>query len=94
MFDAAALHGNWGIRPDQVVDFQALVGDKVDNIPGVPLIGEKTAQELLPKYDTLEEVLDHAHEVSGAKRRENLMNGRETRPQEPRAGAAEDRRAD
>lgn len=75
-FDAAALQETWGIRPDQVVDFQALVGDSTDNIPGVALIGPKVAQELLAKYDTLEKVLDHAHELSGTKRRENLMNGR------------------
>lgn len=77
VFDAAALQATWGIRPDQVVDFQSLVGDKVDNIPGVPLIGPKNAQELLTKYQTLEGVFEHAHEVAGAKRKENLMNGRE-----------------
>ena len=43
MFDAAALSEDWGMRPDQVVDFQALVGDPVDNVPGVPLIGPKIA---------------------------------------------------
>jgi DNA polymerase-1 len=77
VFDAAALFATWGIRPDQVVDFQSLVGDKVDNVPGVPLIGPKNAQELLTKYHTLEGVLEHAHEVAGAKRKENLINGRE-----------------
>jgi DNA polymerase-1 len=77
IIDAAALKAIWGIRPDQVVDFQALVGDPTDNIPGVPLIGPKNAQELLTKYGTLDEVLDHASEVSGAKRKENLLNGRE-----------------
>ncbi len=77
VFDAAKLQEVWGIRPDQVVDFQALVGDPTDNVPGVPLIGPKNAQELLTKYGTLEEVLNHAHEISGAKRKENLMNGRE-----------------
>ncbi len=78
IFDASELMKVWGIRPDQVVDFQSLVGDKVDNVPGVPLIGPKIAAELLQKYDTLDEVLDHAEEVSGKKRRENLMNGRES----------------
>ncbi len=77
LFDAAALMATWGIRPDQVVDFQSLVGDKVDNVPGIALIGPKNAQELLTKYGTLEGVLNHAHEVSGAKRKENLMNGRD-----------------
>ncbi len=77
VFDAAALQADWGIRPDQVVDFQALVGDSVDNVPGIQLIGPKIASELLGKYETLEGVLDHASEVSGDKRRANLLAGRE-----------------
>jgi DNA polymerase-1 len=77
IFDEVALQATWGIRPDQVIDFQALVGDPTDNIPGVPLIGPKIAQELLTKYGTLEEVLAHAQEVPQAKRRENLLNSRE-----------------
>ncbi|MCC7476402.1 MAG: DNA polymerase I, partial [Pirellulales bacterium] len=67
VFDAAALRDDWGIAPDQVVDFQALVGDKVDNVPGVPGIGPKTAQQLLESYGTLDNLLDHAAEVPGAK---------------------------
>lgn len=49
VFDAAALREDWGVEPDQVIDFQALVGDKVDNVPGVAGIGPKTAQQLLEK---------------------------------------------
>jgi DNA polymerase-1 len=67
VFDAAALREDWGIGPDQVVDFQALVGDKVDNVPGVPGIGPKTAQQLLETYGTLDNLLEHASEVPGAK---------------------------
>ncbi len=77
VYDASHLEADWGIRPDQVVDFQSLVGDKVDNVPGVPLIGPKFAQELLAKYDNLEAVLDNAEEVSGTKRRENLTKHRD-----------------
>ena len=77
IYDAAALAADWGVRPDQVVDFQSLVGDPVDHVPGVPLIGPKIARELLQKYETLEALLDHAHEVAGAKRKQNLMEGRE-----------------
>ncbi|MBX3427514.1 MAG: DNA polymerase I [Pirellulales bacterium] len=77
VYDAAALEADWGIRPDQVVDFQALVGDKVDNVPGVPLIGPKVAKELLDQYGSLMGVLDHASEVAGAKRRENLLKHRD-----------------
>ncbi len=77
LYDAEALLGDWGIRPDQVVDFQSLVGDSVDNVPGVALIGPKIARELLQKYDTLEAVLDNAGELSGKKRKQNLLEGRE-----------------
>ncbi len=54
MFGAEELKAVWGIRPDQVVDFQSLVGDSVDNIPGVPLIGPKLAEQLLTEFGTLE----------------------------------------
>ncbi len=67
VFDAAALRADWGVSPDQVIDFQALVGDKVDNVPGVPGIGPKTAQQLLETYGTLDNLLEHAAEVPGAK---------------------------
>ena len=77
VFDAAALQERWGIRPDQVVDFQSLVGDSTDNVPGVKQIGEKSAQELLAKYGTLDEIFAHASEVAGEKRRQNLIAGRE-----------------
>ena len=60
-------------------------------MPGVPLIGPKIARELLEKYGTLEGVLEHADEVSGAKRRQNLMEGRELAV-EPETGAAGGRR--
>lgn len=77
IYDAEALTAEWGVRPDQVVDFQALVGDPVDHVPGVPLIGPKIARELLAKYGTLDSVLDHAGEVAGAKRKQNLLEGRQ-----------------
>ncbi len=67
------LAAEWGIAPDQVVDFLALVGDAVDNVPGVPGIGPKIAGELLQKFGTLEAVLANVDQVSGTKRRENLL---------------------
>jgi DNA polymerase-1 len=70
--DADALMEDWGIRPDQVVDFQALVGDSVDNVPGVPLVGPKKACILLNDFGTLEEVLARADEAKGKKLQENL----------------------
>jgi DNA polymerase-1 len=77
VFDAAALKEDWGIRPEQVVDFQTLVGDSVDNIPGVPLIGPKVAGEWLAKFDTLDNLLAHAEELPKGKRKENLLAGRD-----------------
>ncbi|HEX3600386.1 MAG TPA: 5'-3' exonuclease H3TH domain-containing protein, partial [Lacipirellulaceae bacterium] len=67
IFDAVALREEWGVSPDQVIDFQALVGDKIDNVPGVPGIGLKTAQQLLETYGTLDNLLEHAADVPGAK---------------------------
>ncbi|QIK80966.1 DNA polymerase I [Lysobacter sp. HDW10] len=55
----------FGVRADQIIDFLALMGDKVDNIPGVPKCGEKTAAKWLAKYDTLDGVMAHADEIGG-----------------------------
>jgi DNA polymerase-1 len=77
VFDTAALAADWGIRPDQVVDFQSLVGDSVDNVPGVPLIGPKLARDLLQQFDSLDNLLNHIDEVAGKKRQENLRTHRE-----------------
>lgn len=66
-----------GVRPDQVVDFKALVGDKSDNIPGVPGIGEKTAITLLEAYHNLDNIYAHLEEISAANRKK-LEAGRES----------------
>lgn len=71
--DEAALMADWGIRPDQVVDFQSLVGDAVDNVPGVPLVGPKKAAQLLNQFGPLDAVLARASEAPGAKLKENLQ---------------------
>ncbi len=70
----ADLYG--GITPERVPDFYGLKGDTSDNIPGVPGIGPKKAQQLLEKYGTLDEVLAHADEVKG-KMGENLRAHKE-----------------
>jgi len=77
VFDAEALMLDWGVRPEQVVDYQALVGDSVDNVPGVPLIGPKAARELLETYGTLDAVLKNADPNSKRKREQNLATFRE-----------------
>ena len=70
--DVEGLKAVWGIRPDQVVDFLAMTGDTVDNVPGIPGIGDKTATKLLEEFGTLENLLANVAKVSGAKRKENL----------------------
>src|ERR1035437_4543211 len=60
------IQNRWGVkRPEQVVDVLALMGDASDNIPGVPGIGEKTAMKLVAQYDTVENLLAHAGELTG-----------------------------
>jgi len=65
-----------GIAPTQIIDCLALEGDAIDNVPGVPLIGEKTARELIRQYDDLDNLYAHADEIKG-KRGENLRNAKE-----------------
>lgn len=67
-FGPAQLMEDWGVRPDQVVDLQSLVGDSVDNVPGVPGIGVKTAAKLLQEFDTLDNLLANTARVPGKKR--------------------------
>ena len=73
LYDRAAVIERYGIAPEQIPDFYGLKGDTSDNIPGVPGIGEKTAAELLATFGTLESLLERTDEVSGVKRRENLV---------------------
>jgi DNA polymerase-1 len=80
-FDRESLQKDWGIKPEQVVDFQMLVGDSVDNVPGVAGIGEKTAAKLLQEFHTVDNVLANISKVPGAKKQENL---RKAAPDMPR----------
>ena len=75
--DPAAVEEILGIRPDQVADWLALVGDSSDNIPGVPGIGEKSAVELLRQYQTLEALLAHADQLPKPRQREALKENAE-----------------
>ncbi|MEQ1697760.1 MAG: DNA polymerase I [Hyphomicrobiaceae bacterium] len=63
----------FGVKPDKVIDVQALAGDSVDNVPGVPGIGIKTAAELIQTYGDLDTLLARAHEIKQPKRREKLI---------------------
>ena len=72
VYDREGVIDRYGIPPELIPDFIGLKGDTSDNIPGVPGIGDKTAAELLQKFGTLENVLDHIDDISGAKRKQNL----------------------
>ena len=73
VYDREGVIDRYGIPPELIPDFIGLKGDTSDNIPGVPGIGDKTAAELLQRFGSLEEVLDHVDEISGAKRKQNLI---------------------
>ncbi len=75
-YDPQAVEERFGVRPDQLVDFKAMVGDTSDNIPGVKGIGEKTAADLLKKYESLDGIYAHLEEVP-TRWRTLLENGRE-----------------
>ncbi|MEQ9060432.1 MAG: DNA polymerase I [Gammaproteobacteria bacterium] len=77
--DTAAVQAKFGVRPDQIVDYLTLVGDTVDNIPGVPKVGPKTAAKWLQQYGTLDELVAHADEVKG-KIGDNLRSALEQLP--------------
>ncbi len=63
ILDEQALRADWGIGPEQVVDFLSLTGDAVDNVPGIPTIGEGYAKKLLQAFGTVEEALSRIDEV-------------------------------
>lgn len=63
----------WGVRPEKMIDLQALVGDSVDNVPGIPGIGPKTAAQLLEEFGDLDTLLERAGEIKQVKRRENII---------------------
>ena len=63
--DRAGVKSRFGVYPEQIVDYLALVGDASDNIPGVPKVGPKTAARWLSEYQTLDRLLDHREEIEG-----------------------------
>ncbi|MCO5073441.1 MAG: DNA polymerase I [Rhizobiaceae bacterium] len=63
----------WGVPPEKMVDLQALMGDSIDNIPGVPGIGQKTAAQLLEMFGDLDTLLERAGEIKQQKRRESII---------------------
>lgn len=72
IINADAVEKKFGVQPEKMIDLQALTGDSVDNIPGVPSIGPKTAAQLLDQFGTLENLLENLDEIPQPKRREVL----------------------
>jgi DNA polymerase-1 len=72
-FGSAEVIERFGVPPEKVIYVQALAGDSIDNVPGVPGIGVKTAAELIGTYGDLETLLAHAEEIKQPKRRESLI---------------------
>src|SRR4029078_826260 len=81
--DAEGVKEKFGVPPGLVVDVLALMGDTIDNIKGVPGIGEKGARELIAQYGSLEALIEHAAEVKNKRYREGLLanidNARQSR---------------
>lgn len=75
--DAAKVIDIHGVRPDQIVDMLALMGDASDNIPGVEGVGPKTAAQWLQEFGTLDAILEHPEKIQGAKKQQALIEGKE-----------------
>ena len=73
VYERADVEERFGVPPDRVIEIMGLMGDAADNIPGVPGIGEKTAQSLIKQYGTIESVLEHALEITKPKLRQSLL---------------------
>lgn len=77
LYDEAAVEERMGVRPDQVADWLALVGDPSDNIPGVPSIGAKGATVLLKEFSSVDNLLDHAEDVKSKRQKNSLVENEE-----------------
>src|SRR3989344_4861388 len=77
LIDAKKVEELYGVRPDQMLDFLAIMGDASDNIPGIEGFGPKTAAALLQEFGTLDEILKHPEKVKGEKKQEALRTQRE-----------------
>ncbi|HEX7043726.1 MAG TPA: DNA polymerase I [Burkholderiales bacterium] len=79
VYDRETVLEKFGVPPERIVDYLALVGDSIDNIPGIPGVGPKTAAKWLQQYGSLDAIVAHAHEIAG-KAGENLRAGLERLP--------------
>jgi DNA polymerase-1 len=76
--DRAKVEEILGVPPERVVDVMALRGDAIDNIPGAPGIGDKGSVEIIKRFGSVEQALEHAAEVEKKTYRESLLNNRDT----------------
>ncbi len=76
-YGPAEVEERFGVPPERVVEIMGLMGDASDNIPGVPGVGEKTAQALIKSYGSIENLLAHAQEISRPKLRQSLLENAE-----------------
>lgn len=72
LYDRAAFEDHYGITPTQFIDLKAIMGDKSDNIPGIPGVGEKTGLKLISEYGSLENLLNSVDEMKAGKLREKI----------------------
>lgn len=77
IYDKKRFEEDFGVTPTQYIDVKGLMGDKSDNIPGVPGVGEKTAFKLIKEYGSMENLLSNIDKVSGKKLKESLEEYRE-----------------
>ena len=75
-YDEAKFIEEYGITPKQFIDLKGLMGDKSDNIPGVPGIGEKTGIKLLKEFGSIENIFESIDKIKGKKTRENLIENK------------------
>jgi DNA polymerase-1 len=77
IYDENRIRQRYGLEPQQLIDYKALVGDTSDNVPGVRGVGDKTATKLLQQYGSLEAIYEHLDEISSSRFRNALENGRD-----------------
>jgi len=77
VYDVKAVEEKYGVRPEQLVDYKALVGDASDNVPGVPGVGAKTATQLLRQFGSVERLYEHLDQVANPRIRKALEGNRQ-----------------
>lgn len=72
LFDRQAMIDKYGFTPEQFIDFKGLMGDQSDNIPGIPGVGEKTAQKLIIEFGSMDNIISNTEKISAKKLREKI----------------------